>query len=218
MKDGWLRHIKKMISILNKFELVRKNISGWHGKDLTLLDVGCRGCELREYIKDLVQYRGVDLFQNSEGSVDFVLDVEKGLPMPDESYDFVAALDLVEHLNDFQGGLEELLRVTRKCLLVVLPNLAHTVHRKEFFLRGRLFTGKYDLKYNNGIDRHRWLTVIPQTDEYMRRFADDKKVHLEILWFNTGIKMALFEKIGRFLRLSPSWWVGSSLYILTKEK
>jgi hypothetical protein len=202
---------------MNKFELIRSLIPKTNGKDMTLLDVGCRGCELRDYVTDLVQYKGVDLFQNDNGNVDFVLNVEEGLPFPDNSYDFVVALDLVEHLNNFQGGLEELYRVARKSLMVMLPNIAHIVFRKEFVLRGRL-GAKYDLKYGMGKDRHRWLTTIPQIDDYMRRFAEDKKVNIKIVWFNDSRKKILFGNLAKFVGLSPSWWVWASLYIVSKAE
>jgi SAM-dependent methyltransferase len=208
---------------MNKFELVKEIISQRHGKgeNLTLLDVGCRGCELKEYVKDLVQYRGIDLFQNSEGTVDFVLNIEKGLPMEDKSYDFVVALDLVEHLDDFQKGLEELLRVTRSYLIVMLPNLAYAPIRKEFLLRGSFsrLTDKYDLIYEKGgkgEDRHRWLTVLSQMDRYMCNFSTDKQTSIETIWFYGSRKRKLFAKIAKLLGLAPSWWVHSSLYILAK--
>jgi len=205
---------------MNKFELVRNIIAQKPGKDLSILDVGCRGCELRKYVHDLAHYSGVDLFQNEQGSVDFVQDIEKGLPLKDGAYDYVVALDLVEHLNDFQGGLEELLRVSRHKLLAMLPNMAFVSFRKWFFLHGS-FTGltdKYSLAYGMGADRHRWLTVLPEMDEYMRNFAADKQLQIEINWYNDSSKKLLFEKFGRLVGLAPSWWVWASLYTLTKSK
>lgn len=203
---------------MNKFELVRDTlVSRRPGGDLTLLDVGCRGCELKEYVKDLVQYTGLDLYQNPQGTVDLVLDAEDRLPIGNESYDYVVALDVVEHLNDFQKALQELLRVTRRSLFVILPNLAHVLFRKEFLLRGRL-SGKYDLRYGMGRDRHRWLTVLPQMDEYMRSFAEAQQVPMEIWWFNDSRKKRIFAKCARLVGLSPSWWVWASLYVLTKRQ
>ncbi len=212
---------------MNKFELVReviaKPISQHQLQEPTLLDVGCRGCELKEYVRDLVQYSGVDLFQNSQGSVEFVLNVEDGLPIKDKSYDFVVALDLVEHLDDFQGGLEELLRVTRSYLIVMLPNLAYAPLRKEFLLSGSFsnLTDKYDLLYGKAggkeVDRHRWLTVLPQAEVYMQKFANEKEVQLETIWFNDSKKRMLFASFANMLRLPPSCWVASSLYILNKN-
>lgn len=205
---------------MNKFELVKQIVSERHKDGQSLLDVGCRGCELKDYVKGLVTYSGVDLFQNKEGSVNYVVDVEKGLPFEDDTYDFVVALDLVEHLNDFQKGLEELIRVVKGSLIIMLPNVTYLPFRTHFLIDGSFsgLTDKYDLIYGKGQDRHRWLTVIPQMDNYMRSFAESSQVHVEIIWFNDSKKKKLFEKIGRLLRLSPSWWVMASLYIFTKRR
>jgi len=200
---------------MNKFELIREVISKPIFKDnlqkLTLLDVGCRGCELKEYVKDLVQYSGVDLFQNSQGSVDFVLNVENGLLMADKSYDFVVALDLVEHLDDFQGGLEELLRVTRSYLIVMLPNLAYAPLRKEFLLSGSFsnLTDKYDLLYGKAggkeVDRHRWLTVLRRLKYTCKNLQTKKKFSFKPVGLMT-------VKRGGYLQVLPICCVSLPLF------
>ncbi|MBK8163347.1 MAG: methyltransferase domain-containing protein [Gammaproteobacteria bacterium] len=200
---------------MNKFEYVRNIILSEPVNNKSLLDVGCRGCELKSYVGDVVAYKGVDLFQNPSNSVDYVLDVENGLPMENSSSDYVVALDLVEHLNDFQGGLEELLRVAREKLIVMLPNMAHWVFRKEFLFHGRI-GAKYDLSYGMGKDRHRWFTVLPQTDEYIKRFCDENNLELQVIWFNGGRKKELFYRVTKFLGFPPSIGVWASLYIMKK--
>ncbi|UKO98441.1 class I SAM-dependent methyltransferase [Nostoc sp. UHCC 0870] len=209
----------------SKFELIRnhvhKKITNNSQRRLSLLDVGCRDCKLKKYIGDVVDYKGVDLFQNSEGTVDFVLNVEDGLPIADKTYDFVVALDLVEHLNNVQESLHELLRVSRRHLIIMLPNMAYAPLRKEFLIKGTFsdLTDKYDLTYGSahkGVDRHRWLTVIPQTDNYIKEFAVNNNLHLDIVWFTGSQKRVFFETISKLLNLSPSWWATASLYVLTK--
>lgn len=202
---------------MNKFEYVRNIISSDPRNESSLLDVGCRGCELKEYVRDLVFYRGVDLYQNNTNTVDYVLDVEHGLPLDNYSNEYVVALDLVEHLNDFHGGLEELLRVTRTKLIVMLPNMAHWLFRKEFLFHGRI-GAKYDLSYGMGKDRHRWLTVLPQSDEYIKRFCMEHDLDLQIIWVNGSKKKELFYKITRLLGLPPSFGVWASLYIMTRRQ
>lgn len=208
---------RNQLKILDKYQFVRQVITPEGGNKPTLLDVGCRKCELRGYVHDIVDYYGVDMFQNAEGTVDFVLDVESGLPMEDGSYDYVVALDLLEHLDNFEGALDELLRVARRCLIIMLPNLAHGFFRKEFLLRGRL-GAKYDMRYGMGLDRHRWLPVLSQTDEYMSQFAKSKDLQLETRWYYHSKKKRLFAAVLKFLGFSPSWWVWASLYVIRKER
>jgi hypothetical protein len=204
---------------MNKFELVRSvvqsKLTGLPGTPLRLLDVGCRGCELKPYVSDLAEYEGVDLVQNPQGSVDHVLDVSNGLPFADASFDYVVALDLVEHLDDFEGGLRELLRVARGHLIVMLPNLAHVLFRARFLLGGTL-SGKYDMKYGMGKDRHRWVTVQTQCDRLMDDFARDNGLSLTTTWFTDSPKKDLFAKLCRVVGLSPNLWSWASLHVLDR--
>jgi hypothetical protein len=204
------------VELTRKFEVVRSIVFGDAAPGASLLDVGCRGCELAPYVKDVVAYEGADLTQNSAGTVRHVLDVENGLPMPDRHFDYVVALDLVEHLDDFFAGLDELLRVSRRALIVALPNMSHLLFRARFLLTGRL-GGKYDLTYGMGRDRHRWVTVLSQADAAMRRFAEDSGVDLETRWVIDSPKKQVLARVARACGVDPAWWVWTSLYVLRRR-
>jgi SAM-dependent methyltransferase len=167
-------------------------------------------------VADFADYEGIDLCQNAAGSVTHILDISKGLPFEDLSFDYVIALDVLEHLDDLQAALEELLRVTRRSLLVMLPNMAQFQLRLRFLLTGR-FSGKYDLVYGQGRDRHRWFTTLTQADEYMRRFSDERQLGLNVLWFNDSRKKELLAKVAKFFGLSPDLWVWASLYEMKRR-
>ena len=81
---------------MNKFKFVSTLISNIDvsADKASILDVGCRTCDLKSYLSTSSKYEGVDLFQNDNGTVDHVLDVSNGLPFSDRSYDYVIALDL----------------------------------------------------------------------------------------------------------------------------
>lgn len=204
---------------MNKFELVRSVLKAHVTPSVSsrprLLDVGCRGCELKPHVDDLVDYEGADLFQNPQNTVNHVLDVSKGLPFEDGRFDYVVALDLVEHLDDFEGGLRELLRVTRGKLLVMLPNTAHALFRQRFLFSGTL-TGKYDMHYRMGPDRHRWVTTQVQCDALMIDFAKDMGVAIDTQWYNDSRQKDFFAAMCRMVGLSPNVWVWASLYVLDK--
>ena len=209
-----------------KFELIREIVAGKTSTNIpttmSLLDVGCRDCQLKKYVSDLgLSYSGVDLFQNSDNSVDFVSSLEDGLPISDQAYDFVVSLDVVEHLNDFEYGLLELARVTKQYLIIMLPNMAYAPLRKEFLLKGSFsgLTDKYDLTYglaNKEVDRHRWLTVIPQMDQYLSEFAKNNSFDLETIWFSPTGKRLFFVNLAKLLNLPPSLSVTASLYVLKR--
>lgn len=201
---------------MNKFDLVRKILKDSNPKIESLLDVGCRDCALKPQVIDQVKkYRSLDLFQNDTNSVDYVCNFETEPGTFDGPYDCVVALDLAEHLNDFSGGVNRLLGLTKSDLIIVLPNLSHLLFRLRFLFTGRL-GDKYDLAYNMGEDRHRWVTILSQTDAYMKELARNNNLKLEIIHFTEGKKNRLFEKIGRFLHLPKSLYIFSILYRLTK--
>lgn len=206
---------------MNKFQLVGSIVAASNpeldGARPRLLDVGCRDCALKPYVSAVADYIGVDLVQNAQASVDYVVDVSAGLGFDDRSFDFVVALDMLEHLDDLEGGLKELLRVSKKSLIVMLPNCAYITHRMHFFLRGRLGTDKYDMRYGGNHDRHRWLPTQEQTDNFMAAFAKDKRLRVETIHFNDSAKKRAFAALCRIFKISPGLWVWASLYVLQRE-
>jgi hypothetical protein len=203
---------------MNKFEYVRDilSIDKHKGRKIKLLDVGCRGCELRNFLDNSIDYEGVDLFQNPSGSVKHVLDVSRGIPLKSGAYDYVVALDLVEHLDDFEGGLNELLRLSNHRLIVMLPNIAHIFFRVKFLFTGKL-SGKYDMCYKMGQDRHRWVTTQAQVDDLLRDFAKEHNLKFEVMWFTDSPKKNFFARLCRIFGISPNLWAWASLYVLERK-
>lgn len=83
------------------------------------LDVGCGTGANLEMLSQFGTAEGVDV---SDDALEFCrrkgLNVHKGLaeelPFPDETFDVVTALDVVEHLDDDVAGLKEMFRVLKK--------------------------------------------------------------------------------------------------------
>lgn len=186
----------------------------------SILDVGCRDCVLMRYLGETVdEYKGCDLFQNATNSVSYVLNIEEGLPLEKDSFDCVVALDLIEHLNGFQEGVEELLRITKKDLIIMLPNMSHLLFRIKFLFTGKI-AEKYSLDINNSCrnsDRHRWFTVLPETNQFMEGFAKRRNLILDKFnYIGNGKKMMFFAKMAKLFRLPESLYVWSTIYILKK--
>ena len=201
----------------DKFVIVRELLAGRTPETTSLLDAGCRGCELRPHVEDRARYVGVDLMQNAAGSVDHVGDIARGLPFPDRSFDYVVALDVLEHMDDFHAGMTELARVTRERLVVVLPNYAHLNVRWRFLRHGGL-GNKYELPLGTVADRHRWVTVLPQTDRYMDWFAEREGFTVRRSQVNDGRAAALFGKVGHALGIPRRLWVWKSLHLLERVR
>lgn len=84
-----------------------------------ILDVGADECGLRKYLPEGIEYIGIGL----GGSVDIEINLEKSkLPYESNSFDCVLCLDVLEHLDNIHEVFDELCRVTRKYLIISLPN------------------------------------------------------------------------------------------------
>ena len=84
-----------------------------------ILDVGCGTGANLELLAEYGQAEGVDVspealaFCRQRGLERVHLGAAEGLPYPDESFDLVTGLDVVEHLDDDVAGLKEMRRVLR---------------------------------------------------------------------------------------------------------
>lgn len=189
----------------------------------SVLDIGCRDCVLRDalYAESEtagIAYTGVDIVQNETNTVDYVGDAAQGLPFESGAYELVAGLDVLEHIDDFQKALNEFERLASRCVIVALPNMAHVLFRGRFLLYGRL-NSKYDLKYGYGLDRHRWLMVLPQTNRYFEALCAERGFQLERSHLSLGGRfLPKIERVLKWLRFPESWYVFTVVYIMSKPQ
>src|SRR6266853_4201985 len=134
----------------SKFEEVARRLSP---DARSVLDIGCRDGILRKYLPAELRYAGVDLSPGP--NVTKVFNVEQGIPFADASFDAVVALDVLEHVDNVWFAFDEMVRVARQQVMVVLPNSYHFRERLRF-LRG-VEAVKYVLSPAPIQDRHRWL-------------------------------------------------------------
>jgi SAM-dependent methyltransferase len=135
----------------------------------TLLDVGCRDGKLKGYLPQTVQYTGIDLTPGPW--VAQICNIEQGIPFPDNSFDAVVALDVLEHTDNIWFAFKELVRVARNQIMVVLPNSYHWWERLRF-LRGKE-RDKHRLEPQPVKDRHRWLTSYTTAHALANHMAEE---------------------------------------------
>lgn len=65
-------------------------------------------------------------------------DLNEAIPLPDESFDCVVSIEVLEHLENHTRFMQELLRVTRRggTIILTTPNVLSIPSRWHFFLYG----------------------------------------------------------------------------------
>jgi len=154
--------VKKIFK--NRYEVACSLLSA---ETNSLLDVGCRDAILKRYLPPGIVYTGADLIEGP--SVDYVCNLENGLPFQDATFDVVTALDVLEHTDNIWGSFEELVRVASKNVIIVLPNLYHWSFRWQYLLGKEM--GKYRLPSDLVLDRHRWLVSYNTACEFSAHMA-----------------------------------------------
>ncbi|MBI3620920.1 MAG: methyltransferase domain-containing protein [Nitrospirae bacterium] len=128
-----------------------------------VLDVGCDQAVLKRLRPDL-QYTGIDV----QGKPDLEINLEKvpALPFADRAFDCVVCSDVLEHLDNMHHVFGELVRVTRRHLIISLPN-CWSVARVPIE-RGRGTFGHYGLPIDPPRDRHKWFFSLAEAEAFLR--------------------------------------------------
>ncbi len=167
--------------------------------DYILMDAGCRTMALKPLLSGCKEYFGTDLIP-SEGVLQ--CDLEKELPFDDNAFDIVAALDVLEHLDNPHAALRELCRVARKAVYISLPNMFYITFRKNFLL-GRGLSGKYAFHEDPVADRHRWIMSTDEAIRFVYHNARGHKVTHELIIPQRGRTRMISTPIERWL--SKKW-------------
>ncbi|MFH1780763.1 MAG: methionine biosynthesis protein MetW [Candidatus Nealsonbacteria bacterium] len=145
-----------------KLDIINANFTHlFSGK---VLDVGCDDGYLKKIIKG--NHTGIDKY----GHPDILQDISSGLPFGSKSFETVAALDVLEHIDDIHFVFDELCRVSSKWVIVTLPNAFEWRFRLSF-LFGKSVTGKYGLPAEPPSDRHRWIFSFEEARKFVEKEA-----------------------------------------------
>jgi hypothetical protein len=130
----------------------------------SVLDVGCDKAPLRVLVSQPSRYVGVDM----SAGADVVVDLDhQDLPIPSQSFDTVVCTDVLEHLERCHAVFDELCRVSRRHVIVSLPNpLRNLLMAIAEGSKGRL--KYYGLPVDRPPDRHRWFFGFEEAAEFLR--------------------------------------------------
>lgn len=179
---------------LARLTMCASRINAKHS-DYVLLDAGCRTMAIKPLLKGCREYFGTDLIP-AEGVLQ--CNLEKKLPFDDNAFDVVTALDVLEHLDNPHGALQELCRVARKSVLVSLPNMFYIEFRWRF-LRGRGLSGKYRFSPQPILDRHRWVLSYSEALAFIGENATGHVVEYEMVLPIRGRTKVVSEPVERWL-------------------
>ena len=137
-----------------------------------VLDVGCGNAHLRKYVAS--NYTGVDF----TGNPDIRIDLEQGeLPFTDNSFYSVVCTDVLEHLENIHKIFLELIRVSKRYVIISLPNNWTSIF--EYILTGKANLHYYGLPLEKPIDRHKWFFNYEDANNFICGMA--KKMDMDVL-------------------------------------
>jgi SAM-dependent methyltransferase len=131
-----------------------------------VLDVGCDVRVLKGLRPDL-DYVGIDIGGDPDIKIDLE-EVEK-LPFADQAFDTVVCSEVLEHLDHLHRVFAELVRVSRRHVLISLPNCWTAARRPV--TRGKGSIGHYGLPADRPPDRHKWFFSLSEAEEFARAQA-----------------------------------------------
>ncbi len=127
-----------------------------------VLDIGCDDAYLRKILPE-GDYTGLDI--GGEPDIRLNLEEIERLPFEDSCFDCVVSLDVLEHLDNLHHIFGELIRVTRRYLIISFPN--NWVNARRPIERGKGSFGHYGLPLERPQDRHKWFFSLAEAKEFV---------------------------------------------------
>ena len=146
-----------------------------------ILDIGCNcGALVKAFVDLGIEAYGVDIAQDALSAAPEAINkylyrvniIQDTLPFPDERFDLITALDLVEHLPDYGCFISEMRRVMkmRQFAYISTPSKFEdfVLHRDDIFHRQNL---EEKLAHCNVHSRQYWIKLFRTYQlEYVRDF------------------------------------------------
>lgn len=138
-----------------------------------ILDVGCDEAHLRAVHPE--GYCGIDRGPHA----DVIVDLEEGrLPFEDQEFDCIVCTDTLEHIDQLHSLFREMVRVSRRYLILSLPNCWSFAWPQ--MLRGHGTIEKYGLPLEIPEDRHRWFFNYGQAEQFIRGQAARERLTVRV--------------------------------------
>jgi methyltransferase family protein len=183
----------------------------------SLLDVGCRDGVLRQHLTKPLAYSGCDVFP--VGHARYVGDI--ATLAIGERFDCVAALDILEHLDDPFAVFDTLVTLSARYTIVSLPNCYDLKSKVKFVIHNRL-GGKYTFGVSMPPDRHKWIMSYDEIMSFYRHKAATHRCRLQTTAVVYGPgrfslhPVAITSVVARAL-LPSSWTIATLIGVFDKQ-
>lgn len=138
-----------------------------------ILDIGCWNAGLKKYLDNGAKYTGIDI----DGDPDIFINLEKQkIPFLDNSFDCVICADTLEHLDNIHEIFDELIRVSRKYIIISLPNCYSSSFLK--IIRGESGLKFYGLPPEKPKDRHKWFFNYQEAEEFVCKRSEKNRANV----------------------------------------
>jgi ubiquinone/menaquinone biosynthesis C-methylase UbiE len=159
----------------------------------SILDVGCGEGFTLNRLKEAgiskklegIEYlqAAIDLGKKTYPDIKIIKGTIYELPYEDNAFDLVLCTEVLEHLDKPQDALKELVRVSKKYLVISVPN-------EPFFMLAQLIRGKNWSRFGNDIEHINHWTML----SFPRFVKKNAKVKILAKRFPFAWTMLLLEK------------------------
>lgn len=147
----------------------------------SVLDIGCDQAVLKGLLKD-VNYIGIDI----GGTPDLQINLDKieKLPFDDNFFNTSICSDVLEHLDNLHLIFGEIVRISKKHIIISLPN--NWSNARKPIERGKGSFSHYGLPALRPVDRHKWFFGLSEAINFLKE--QEKLYRLSIVEIVVNIK------------------------------
>lgn len=151
-----------------------------------ILDAGCGEGQLADFLRGYSLY-GVDLSKNAvrkakkRGYKKAIVGELNNLPFKDKVFDKTISIQVFQYLTDPRGDFKELVRLTKKQIIITVPNF-------NWLKTKSLFSPKYKKIYLNA------LSYVNLTNkDFLKNLAKQNNLNVQIKYISN--KMGFFRNL-----------------------
>ncbi|MCZ6874620.1 MAG: class I SAM-dependent methyltransferase [bacterium] len=175
----------------------------------SVLDVGCDKALLKQLLTG-IHYIGVDI----SGAPDVQLDLQRinCLPFADASFDCVICTDTLEHLDNLHTVFGQLIRVTKRYVIISFPN--NWANARQPIQRGRGSFEHYGLPADAPADRHKWFFNFSEAMEFVQQQLHRYPISLSTAHVTEKPRPVLIRALRRLLYPSQNHYLNRYAHTL----